>query len=323
MKWCANTTRRGPLYQSSFPGAHQPYFVNPLNNLTEQAVDSSYDKDFKGMLQANQNSTADDDDLHVWPTKRKGKNVEAYWQFQPNTKVPGRYAIRYSQTRTAKQLSVCFVADASDQDTATRPCLLDASDDDTQQWDIAEWASNSTYRFVNVQNGTKFYMDCIPNGPVYMGPDIETKTYQSRQHWLMTSGMEVNDSAYSTIASGTSTGSSTTATGEGSSSTPDSAAASSSHKGLSSSAIAGISVGSVLGVTALSLAAFFLWRFNKRKSQPVNKTAGYGLQNDRAKSEMSSATPKTPEGMGKPRDIELPYDPIYAELPAEQRFELP
>ncbi|KAM0547466.1 hypothetical protein ACHAPJ_010339 [Fusarium lateritium] len=297
---------------------------NVWYQVTEEAVDSSYDKDFKGMLQANQNSTVNDDDLHVWPTKRNNKNVEAYWQFQPITKVPGRYAIRYYQTETPKQLSVCLVADASDQDTSTRPCLLDASDDETQQWDIAEWASNSTYRFVNVKNGTKSYMDVIPNGPVFMNTDVGNTTYQSRQHWLMTSAMEVNDSAYSTITSRTSTGSSTTATGEDSSSTSDSAATSSSHKGLSSGAIAGISLGSVLGVTSLSLAAFFVWRSRKRKSQSSRKTAENSYQMDQSKPEMGSAAPMTPEDVGKPQEgSELPPDPLYAELPAEQRFELP
>ncbi|KAJ4245471.1 hypothetical protein NW762_013980 [Fusarium torreyae] len=296
---------------------------NVWYQVTEEAVDRSYDRDFKGMLQANQNSTADDNDLHVWPTKRNGKNVEAYWQFQPVTKVPGRYAIRYSQTETAKQLSVCFVADASDKDTSTRPCLLDVSDDETQQWDISEWASDSTYRFVNVKNGTKSYMDVIPNGPVFLNSDVGNTTYQSRQHWLMTSAMEVNDSAYSAVAPGKATGPSTTATGERSSSASDSTT-STSHKGLSSGAIAGIAVGSVLGVTALLLAALFLWRSNKRKSQLANKATGNELGSERGKSETGSAAPMTLEDVGKPHEgSELPSDPVYAELPAEQRFELP
>ena len=108
--------------------------------------------------------------------------------------------LRYSQTGADVQLSVCLQSDVDEKDTETRPCLRNASNHETQQWDIFEFKSNSTYRFINVHNGTGYHMDCLPSGSVFMSPDIDDRPYQSAQHWLMTSASNVNDSAYSTVA---------------------------------------------------------------------------------------------------------------------------
>ena len=109
--------------------------------------------------------------------------------------------LRCSQTGADVQLSVCLQSDVDEKDTETRPCLRNASNHETQQWDIFEFKSNSTYRFINVHNGTGYHMDCLPNGSVFMSPDIDDRPYQSAQHWLMTSASNVNDKAYSTTAS--------------------------------------------------------------------------------------------------------------------------
>ncbi|KAF5692717.1 transmembrane alpha-helix domain-containing protein [Fusarium denticulatum] len=158
---------------------------NVWYRITEQAVDPNYNNDFKAMLQTNQNTKANATNLHVWPGKRDKQALNAYWQF----------------TGANKQLAVCLSSDAADADTRTRPCLLDASNDKTQQWDIAEWKSNNTYRFINVHDGTKFHLDCIPYGPVFMSPDVDETPHQTRQHRLMTSASSVNDKVFSTTAS--------------------------------------------------------------------------------------------------------------------------
>ncbi|KAF4333127.1 hypothetical protein FBEOM_13075 [Fusarium beomiforme] len=283
---------------------------NVWYHITEQAVDQNYKNDFKAMLQTNQDPKSNDTNLHVWPVKTDDKPVEAYWQFQPVSSTPGRYMLRYSQTGIHKQLAVCLLEDVDDADTRTRPCLLKASSDETQQWDVAEWKSNSTYRFINVHNGTKFHLDCIPNGPVFMSSDVDDRPYQSRQHWLMTSASSVDDQAYSTtISEGPS---STKISGENSSS---------SDNDLSSGAIAGISVGVVLGaiMIAVSLAAYFLWRSRKMKNG-INTSPGDTMKSRKEKSGNSSPAPPyqhfSPEDVGRSQECsELDGNPGGAKVP--------
>ena len=112
--------------------------------------------------------------------------------------------LRYSQTGADVQLSVCLHNDVDEKDTEMRPCLRNATNHATQQWDVFEFKSNSTYRFINVHNGTGYHMDCLPSGAVFMSPDVDDRPYQSAQHWLMTSASNVDDKAYSAIASGVS-----------------------------------------------------------------------------------------------------------------------
>ncbi|KAG7404994.1 hypothetical protein Forpe1208_v015172 [Fusarium oxysporum f. sp. rapae] len=181
---------------------------NVWYHITEQAVDPNYKNDFKAMLQTNQDTKANDTHLHVWPVKTDKQAVKAYWQFQPVESTLG-------------------------------------SNDETQQWDMAEWKSNNTYRFINVHNGTKFYLDCIANVPVFMNPDVDDTPYQTRQHWLMTSALSVNDKAFSTTISEVS---SSTSSADNPTSTAGSGSSSSSGNNFSSGGITGISVEVVLGV---------------------------------------------------------------------------
>ncbi|CZR44577.1 uncharacterized protein FPRO_14330 [Fusarium proliferatum ET1] len=299
---------------------------NAWYHITEQAVDPNYRNDFKAMLQTNQDKKANDTNLHVWPVKTDNQAVKAYWQFQPVDSTLGRYILRYSQTGADKQLAVCLSSDATDEDTKTRPCLLDASNDETQQWDVAEWKSNNTYRFINVHNGTKFHLDCIPNGPVFMSSDIDDTPYQSRQHWLMTSASSVNDKAFSTTASKVP---SSTSSEDNLTSTAGSELSSSGGNNFASGKITGISVGVVLGVIALaiSMAAFFLWRARNRRngkgSSPGNMT-----ESDKRPGQDSYGDPPhqhfSPEDVGRfPKCAELDGVPLGTKFPSNQRYELP
>ncbi|KAF4443197.1 transmembrane alpha-helix protein [Fusarium austroafricanum] len=287
---------------------------NTWYHITEQYVDHDYRTEWKSILQINQDPKVNDDNLHVWPVKTDDGNVTGYWQFQPVTSTPGRYMLRYSHTGVDVQLSVCLHNDVDDLDTKTRPCLRNATNHETQQWDIAEWKSNNTYRFVNVHNGTKSNMDCMSNGPVFMSPDVDGRPYQSAQHWMM-----ISASKHSSITSGTN-----------SDATTDSKSSSSTQHGLSSGATAGIAVGVVLGVIALALAGFFVWRSKKRKSVATNMLSGSPTENKKASSEEGSSSPPYkafgPEDVGKsPKPFEMDGDGAasVAELPGHQRFELP
>ncbi|EWG49006.1 hypothetical protein FVEG_16382 [Fusarium verticillioides 7600] len=151
----------------------------------------------KAMLQTNQDTNSNDANLHVWPVKRDKQTVEAYWHWFNF----GRYMLRYSQTDADKQLAVSLSNDTADADMRTRPCLLDASNDKTQLWDVAQWKPNNTYGFISVHNGTKFHLECIPNGPVFMSSDVDDTWYQTRQHWLMTGVSSVTDKAFNTTVS--------------------------------------------------------------------------------------------------------------------------
>ncbi|KAJ4172389.1 hypothetical protein NW754_002586 [Fusarium falciforme] len=258
---------------------------NVWYQLTEAAVDD-YEGDFVSSLQP----VAQDDDLHVWPAK----DINAFWQFQPIGDKPGRYAIRCSKTTTQKQLSVCYRPDVKVENRRTHACLLDSDGTDAQHWDVASWGANDTYRLINVKNGTDYYLDCVPNGPVFLSPNHEG--YQSRQHWLMTSVKDVDDAAYSTVFSedssstshpmmtSASTSESTASESEtstsGTSEAESSSGDSSNNKGLSSGAIAGISIGATLAVVTIALLAFFLWRRRKQNAQNTNSVGSSEPNNE-------------------------------------------
>ncbi|KAJ4215055.1 hypothetical protein NW759_010084 [Fusarium solani] len=274
---------------------------NVWYHMTEENVDD-YDGDFKSMLQ-----TWEDGDFRVFPVAKR----KTYWQFQPIGKIPGRYALRCSETTTQKQFAVCYRPSESVENRRTRACLRNSDGSDGQQWDVALWGKNDTYRFINVHNGSKYHLDVIPSGPVYMSPNLDG--YQRRQRWLMTSVSNVDDAAYSTVFSNApeSSADSATTTGESGNQTgqPDTDSGGSDNSSLSGGAIAGIVIGAVLGVLAIALVAFFLWRRRKRQAEgaPASTQAPpYPQSPDGYKPETSSPTPV----------YELPNNQNPAELPA-------
>ncbi|KAI8652131.1 hypothetical protein NCS56_01430500 [Fusarium sp. Ph1] len=308
---------------------------NVWYQLTEAAVDD-YEGDFVSSLQP----VAQDDDLHVWPAK----GINAFWQFQPIGDKPGRYAIRCSKTTTQKQLSVCYRPEVKVENRRTRACLLDSDGTDAQHWDVASWGTNDTYRLINVKNGTDYYLDCVPNGPVFLSPNHEG--YQSRQHWLMTSVKDVDDAAYSTVFSedsssishpmttSVSTSESTASESEtstsGTSEAESSSGDSSNNKGLSSGAIAGISIGATLAVVAIALLAFFLWRRRKRNAQNTKSVGSLESNNERNDLPVPvspvpayNSTRLSEKLDSEPPSIqEMLHEQAPVELSAEQRHEM-
>ncbi|KAF5657680.1 hypothetical protein FHETE_10285 [Fusarium heterosporum] len=288
---------------------------NVWYQLSELAVDNNKDP-LHAMLQP----TSVGGDLRVGDA-----NKQSYWQFQKIDDKPGRYQMRCSDTTVKKQLSLCYrpASEVIDEKKRTRPCLMPIDDSDAQKW----------------ENGTDWNLDCIPNGPVFMSSNLEGD--QPRQHWLMSSVAKVNDEMYSTVytappettggttaTSGSDTSAPTTTGTSGSSSsepTSSDTSGDSTSAGLSSGAIAGISVAATLGVVALALAAFFLWRRNKRKQTATGISAEPSNKYSNSPATGSPHTPynetyatnkvHTPSEMAQPP----------AELPngAHQRHEMP
>ncbi|RFN48938.1 transmembrane alpha-helix domain-containing protein [Fusarium flagelliforme] len=298
---------------------------NVWYHVTEQNVDKDYKTNWRSILQINQDPKVKDDNLHVWPVKTDDGNVSAFWQFQPMKSTPGRYMLRYSQTGADVQLSVCLHSDVDEKDTKTRPCLRNATNHETQQWDIFEFKSNSSYRLINVHKGTGYHMDCMPSGSVFMSPDVDDRPYQSAQHWLMTSASNVDDNAYSTTASENPSSTSS----ERSMSTADLVSESSDHKGLSSGTITGIAIGVVLGVIVVvgSLAAYFIWRSRKRRNGATSSSATT-TNNDWYDNALSTPTYKarSPKDEGRSTEpveiMDVATNLVAAELPGTQRYEL-
>ncbi|KAF4471383.1 transmembrane alpha-helix [Fusarium albosuccineum] len=299
---------------------------NVWYHLTEENVDD-YDGDFKSMLQTHQ-----DGDFRVFPVA----NRKTYWQFQPIGKTPGRYALRCSETTTQKQFAVCYRESESVENRRTRACLRDSNGSKSQQWDISLWGKNETYRFLNVANGTKYHLDVIPGAAVFMSPNLGG--YQKRQRWMMTSVSDVDDDAYSTVFSNPppkSTGGSATTTTDssGAAATESTSSSDSDSSSLSGGAIAGIVIGAVLGVLAIALLGFFLWRRNKRNNGHAAKSEeATGGHDAAAAGHNQFAAYKPPGGVaeGSPKEATSSPPPVYelptehrpAELPVEQRHEL-
>ncbi|CAM1505229.1 Fc.00g108660.m01.CDS01 [Cosmosporella sp. VM-42] len=256
---------------------------NVWYHITEGRVDNLTKKEFQSSFQTND----DKGNLAVWPA------IDQYWQLQPVSSKKGRYALRLSNSGVFKQLAVCYFSDEI-ADSRTRPCMRASDGTEAQMWDIADWG-DSTYRLVNVANGTDYVLDVHPGNPPFLSNDLRTDVPQPAQHWLMTSVKDVDDGAFSTTFTNkpTSTGISTTATKKSSSpsettdstdsaaaasETAESSSSSSSSSGLSTGAAAGIGVGVGLGVLALAVALFFFWKRRRNNAARNTGTTELGAE---------------------------------------------
>jgi hypothetical protein len=124
-----------------------------------------------------------------------------YWQFLRLEDDSPRYALRSNQLGVAKQLAACHVEDEID-DSRTQPCLRDSDGTDEQKWDVHEWdigqdGGNTTYRLVNVKNGTDYWFDVHPNNPPFLS-SVTGSADQKAQQMVMHSVSDIDDGAYST-----------------------------------------------------------------------------------------------------------------------------
>jgi len=122
------------------------------------------------------------------------------WQLQPVDDVSGRYLLRTNTKGPTMQLSSCYKADEIHRNK-TGVCLLGATSDDAQKWDITNWG-DGTFKMTNVANGSGFVVDVHPGAALFMNDQIDTSSVvQPAQHWIFSSDKPVNDGAYSTIYS--------------------------------------------------------------------------------------------------------------------------
>jgi hypothetical protein len=123
----------------------------------------------------------------------QSEDAPQYWQFYPvdsNT-----YQIRNKNTAT-EQLGTCYVS-SEVTSPKTQPCMVPASDDDSQIWLVSTW-SDGTYKLQNVGNGTGYNLDVHPGNPLFMSATTAETPKISGQHWEIQSIGEIDDGTFST-----------------------------------------------------------------------------------------------------------------------------
>jgi hypothetical protein len=125
-------------------------------------------------------------------------NSGQLWQFSPVNGSSNTYQIRNIMTTNVKQLGTCYNANEV-SDSKTQPCMVSTSSDPSQLWNVTLWDGESTWRFVNIGNGSAYNMDCHPGNPMFMSDITVATPVQPAQHWEFSSVQEVNSNLYSTI----------------------------------------------------------------------------------------------------------------------------
>lgn len=135
-----------------------------------------------------------DGDLEV-----SGMQDRQKWQFLPvdEDEHPGRYYMRHNFFGPYKQLSVCQVSGEKSRGN-TWPCLMESSPKEEQMWNVQDWGDDFL-RFVNVKNGSDYWLDVHKGNPPYMRSDADEDNDNLGDKWLYTSVGRVNDDAYSTV----------------------------------------------------------------------------------------------------------------------------
>lgn len=164
---------------------------NAWYHMTEHRIDEVDDKTFDGRLVVTDREEG---------TLAVLDQDQGDWQFQPvdTDDHDARYAIRNTAYSVSRQLSVCWRGDEI-ANGKTQPCLTDSDGTDTQKWDIARWNGTEMFRFINVGNGTDYWMDCHRGNPPFMSDNIDTSVSQPAQQWILRSMSAVDDGAFSTI----------------------------------------------------------------------------------------------------------------------------
>ncbi|OAA56500.1 hypothetical protein ISF_07568 [Cordyceps fumosorosea ARSEF 2679] len=303
---------------------------NVWYHVTEGRVDRAGRK-FSSMLQVDSSTNS----LKVWPVSEPPH----YWQFQAvGDSDQARYVVRNSRDGAAKQLSACR-NETEPADGQTGLCMAAANGaDDAQVWRLDQWGADMVkdgLRFVNVANGTRFWLDVHKGNPPFMNGSVVTGSDDGKeaddeddakgepsQHWYLTSAQAVNAIEYSTIPTLSSTGTQTTATaGTTSDSEPTASAGAEATDAttkteLSPGAQAGIGIAVALGVIALGVAALLLWRRRRRTQQQQQQQQ---QQLDPTPFTAAAIPPGTP-------NTNKPLPPIGAAAAAEDEkkvYELP
>ena len=108
----------------------------------------------------------------------------------------GQYALRNQNFGISKQLATCYAPKELDA-SKTKPCMQDSDPNDFQKWTISDWG-DGTYRIQNVGNGTQYNLDCHPGNPMFLSSVTAATPKQPAQHWMVSSLKAIDDGAYST-----------------------------------------------------------------------------------------------------------------------------
>lgn len=121
-----------------------------------------------------------------------------YWQFLPaDDDTENRFFLRSQKTGTAFHLSACFNPDEEHEDK-TGLCMLPADEKAEEQiWQTDSWGDGTTaIRFINIGNGSDYWLDCHKGSPPFMNDDIDTSNYKPAQRWLVSSVSAVEQASF-------------------------------------------------------------------------------------------------------------------------------
>lgn len=129
----------------------------------------------------------------VWPNEKK-----IYWQFVPvDDDIENRWFVRSQSTGTKFHLSACYNPEEK-HEGKTGLCMNSADEDsEAQMWETWKWNDGTTgVRFINVDNGTDWWLDCHEGSPVFMNDDIDTDEFKPAQRWLVSSVSAVEEESF-------------------------------------------------------------------------------------------------------------------------------
>ena len=125
----------------------------------------------------------------------EGRN---YWQFVPvEDDIENRWFIRLQKTGTGYQLSSCYDPEEKHKDK-TGLCMNPTDETaEEQMWESYEWDDGTQgIRFINVKNGTNYWLDCHKGSPVFLNDDIATDEFKPAQRWLVSSVSAVEEESF-------------------------------------------------------------------------------------------------------------------------------
>lgn len=125
-------------------------------------------------------------------------NDNNYWQFVPtDDDVENRFFLRSLKSGTNFHLATCWHPEEK-HEGKTRLCLATASDGaKDQKWDAFLWNDGTTgVRFVNVKNGTDWWLDVHKGNPPFMNDNIDTGVFRPAQRWFVSSRSAVDEANF-------------------------------------------------------------------------------------------------------------------------------
>ncbi|MBE3049001.1 hypothetical protein IMZ48_42185 [Candidatus Bathyarchaeota archaeon] len=157
--------------------------------ISEARVDQA-GQDFHHNLQFN--SDLNPPDFKVFPDEN-----HLYWQIIPiDGEAKNRWHLRSQKTGSKFHLATCINPKEVHPDK-TGLCMLQADEDaDNQKWEATQWGDGTSgVRFINVGNGTNYWLDCHKGSPPFMSDDIDTAVWQPAQRWLFSSVSAVEEAS--------------------------------------------------------------------------------------------------------------------------------